>query len=88
MVRPPLCEFPQTFALVICDGPPNWTTPGARYGLIPVMRDRLQKDWNILLDDAKAAGKTGMLSRLADEPGINIATQTHPDGAFVWITRR
>ena len=59
-----------------------------RYGLMPVMRDRLQKDWNILLDDAKAAGKTGTLSRLADEPGINIATQTHSDGAFVWITRR
>jgi hypothetical protein len=84
----PLDQLPRTFALVVCDGPPNWTTPGGRYGLIPAMRDRLPKDWNILLDDPKAANKTGLLRRLADEPGISIDTHAHPDGSFLWITRR
>jgi hypothetical protein len=84
----PLREFPQAFSLVICDGPPNWTTPGARYGVVAVIRDRLPRSWNILLDDARAAGKTGTLSRLAEEPGISITTHTHSDGSFLWITRR
>jgi hypothetical protein len=84
----PLADFPKAFSLVVCDGPPNWTTPGARYGLIPAMRDRLASSWNILLDDANAARKTGTLKRLAEEPGIRIDTQAHPDGAFLWITRR
>jgi hypothetical protein len=81
-------SLPSVISLVICDGPPNWTTPGARYGVIPVMRDHLAKGWNILLDDANAARKAGMLNRLASEPGIKIDTQTHPDGSFVWITRQ
>lgn len=81
-------SLPKMISLVICDGPPNWTTPGARYGVIPVMRDRLAKGWNILLDDANAARKTGMLNRLASESGVMIDTQTHPDGSFVWVTRQ
>lgn len=38
------------FELVICDGPPG-STRGGRYGLVPVMRDRLKAGTTILLDD-------------------------------------
>jgi hypothetical protein len=84
---PPLAEFPPEFSLVLCDGPPNWTTPGARYGLVPTMRNRLCRTWNILLDDAKAAEKTGTLSRIATEPGVSVTRHDHPGGSFLWITR-
>jgi predicted O-methyltransferase YrrM len=39
-----------SFELVICDGPPG-STRGGRYGLVPVMRDRLRAGTTILLDD-------------------------------------
>jgi len=48
---PPLDSMPDTFALVICDGPPGGTR-GARYGLAAVMKDRLRPGCVILLDDA------------------------------------
>ena len=51
----PLAEMPSEFRLVICDGPPGSTT-GGRYGLLPLMRDRLPEGSVILLDDAARAG--------------------------------
>lgn len=39
------------FRLVICDGPPG-DTKGGRFGLLPVMRERLEPGAIILLDDA------------------------------------
>jgi hypothetical protein len=48
---PPLDSMPGSFALVICDGPPGGNR-GARYGLAPVMKDRLHPGCVILLDDA------------------------------------
>ena len=44
-------SMPASFNLVICDGPPG-DTRGGRYGLLPVMRDRLTPGCIILLDDA------------------------------------
>lgn len=40
----------QPFSLVVCDGPPG-ATRGGRYGLVPVMLDKLRGDCTILLDD-------------------------------------
>jgi len=48
---PPLEEMPAHFSLVVCDGPPSGT-PGGRYGLALVMRERLRAGCVILLDDA------------------------------------
>jgi len=84
----PKSGFPERFSLVICDGPPNWTTPGARYGLIAAMRDRLAPSWNVLLDDANAAEKTGTRKRLESEPGVRVTRHDHDDGSFLWITRQ
>jgi predicted O-methyltransferase YrrM len=47
----PLEIMPDGFSLVICDGPPG-STKGGRYGLIPIMRERLNPGCVILLDDA------------------------------------
>ncbi len=51
---PPLDRMPASFRLVVCDGPPQLSTPGERYGLLPVMRDHLGSNTTILLDDTGA----------------------------------
>src|SRR5688572_18962534 len=48
---PALQALPGKIPLVICDGPPG-TTRGGRYGLVPVMLEKLRADCIILLDDA------------------------------------
>ena len=47
---PPLSDLPMRYSLVICDGPPA-STPGGRYGLLPIMKERLKPGSIILLDD-------------------------------------
>ena len=47
---PPWDSMPERFSLVICDGPPG-ATKGGRYGLAPVMRERLERGCVVLLDD-------------------------------------
>jgi predicted O-methyltransferase YrrM len=47
----PLESMPDSFSLVVCDGPPG-STKGGRYGLAPIMRKRLKPGCVILLDDA------------------------------------
>lgn len=47
----PLAAMPDSFSLVICDGPPAGTK-GGRYGLVPIMQERLGPGCVILLDDA------------------------------------
>lgn len=65
---PPPESMPREFALVICDGPPG-DTYGGRYGLLPVMRERLKPGAVILLDDAAREGEKAIASRWADEFG-------------------
>ena len=48
---PPLTLMPAQFKLVVCDGPPERTTRGKRYGLLPVMGNRLASNCVLLLDD-------------------------------------
>jgi hypothetical protein len=47
---PAFASIPGKFSLVICDGPPGGTR-GGRFGLVPVMREKLRPDCTILLDD-------------------------------------
>ena len=47
---PSLQTLPGKISLVICDGPPGGTR-GGRYGLVPVMLDKLGQDCVLLLDD-------------------------------------
>ncbi|MGH9956799.1 MAG: hypothetical protein ACREBC_06670 [Pyrinomonadaceae bacterium] len=59
---PPLAQMPKEFSLVICDGPPG-TTKGGRYGLLPVMGNRIPPGATILLDDAGRPGEVELISQ-------------------------
>jgi hypothetical protein len=43
-------DVKQQFGLIICDGPPAQTN-GGRYGLVPIMKEFIDKDTIILMDD-------------------------------------
>jgi predicted O-methyltransferase YrrM len=63
---PPRHKLSNDFALVVCDGPQG-TTPGGRYGLLPVLGQHLRAGCVILLDDATRAGEQQVLARWANE---------------------
>ena len=63
---PPLAQMPEEFSLVICDGPPG-TTRGGRYGLLPVMDNRIPPGSTILLDDAGRPGEAELIKKWEDE---------------------
>jgi hypothetical protein len=65
---PPLESMPDSFALVVCDGPPG-TTEGGRFGLAPIMRERLKPGCVILLDDASRAQELAIAKRWEAEIG-------------------
>lgn len=65
---PPLERLPERFALVVCDGPPG-TTKGGRFGLVPVLGQRIARGCTILLDDAARAGERTIAARWAVELG-------------------
>jgi hypothetical protein len=52
--------FP-VFSLVICDGPPGHTN-GGRYGLLPVMQERLADNCTVLLDDTGREGERQLVT--------------------------
>jgi hypothetical protein len=58
--------MPDNFFLVVCDGPPR-RTKGGRYGLVPIMRERLKSGCIILLDDAGRDEELTIAKRWAGE---------------------
>jgi len=67
---PPLNQMPDNFSLVVCDGPPG-ETRGGRYGLLPIMRNKLTSSCIILLDDAGRSEERETLGRWAKEVGTD-----------------
>jgi len=67
--EPPLTQMPHEFSLVICDGPPG-STKGGRYGLLPVLGDRLPTGSTILLDDAARPGELEVIKKWEREVGF------------------
>lgn len=65
---PPLQSLPESFSLVVCDGPPA-STAGGRYGLVPVMRDWLKPGCVLLLDDANREAELSIARRWDAELG-------------------
>jgi len=59
-----------SFSLVVCDGPPS-STRGGRFGLVPVLREKLSPRCTILLDDARRPGEREVLRRWAAEFGLD-----------------
>lgn len=83
---PPLAEMPEAFRLVVCDGPP-WTTPGGRYGLLPVMHGRLPAGSLILLDDANRPEEREALRRWSGEYGVTFEMRETGEGAYAVAAR-
>ena len=67
---PPLESMPGSFALVVCDGPPG-DTPGGRFGLAPIMRERLKPGCVIVLDDASREQELAIARRWEAEIGAS-----------------
>ena len=57
------------FSLVVCDGPAG-RTRGGRFGLVPILGDRLEVGCTILLDDAERPGEREVLRRWDAETGL------------------
>ena len=70
---PPLAAMPDSFSLVLCDGPPGGTK-GGRYGLVPVMMQRLEPLAIILLDDAGREQEFAVAQRWETELGASFET--------------
>lgn len=66
----PLDKLPGNISLVVCDGPPG-STPGGRYGLVPVMKRRLAPGAVILLKDGIREGEQAIASRWVEETGAD-----------------
>lgn len=81
----PSTGLPEEFRLVICDGPPE-STPGGRYGLLPVLGQRLSTGALILLDDANRPSETEALRRWTTEAGVSVSLRELPTGAFALVT--
>jgi hypothetical protein len=73
---PPMEQLPEDIALVICDGPPG-DTRGGRYGVVPVMKERLRNDCVILLDDTARDAEQRIAKRWASELNVTYDTLGH-----------
>lgn len=70
-----LPEECRDIGLVICDGPPG-DTPGGRYGLLPLMIDRMRPDCLILMDDTSRAQEEAIVERWRREFGIVVREES------------
>ncbi len=66
----PMESMPDSFDLVICDGPPA-VTKGGRYGLAPLFKDRFKPGCIILLDDAWREEEQQIAERWESELGAS-----------------
>jgi Methyltransferase domain len=77
--------LPREFHSVVCDGPPG-ATPGGRYGLLPLLGDRLSKGTVILLDDAQRLDEQRVLQRWEKEAGWRYTIKDSDTGAYAIVT--
>ena len=83
---PPLSKMPNEFSLVICDGPPG-NTKGGRYGLLPVMSQRLARGTVVLVDDAGRAGEVELIKRWESEARFETKVVSRADHVFAVMRR-
>lgn len=87
----PVCSYPgfnwydvgdlqptESFGFIVCDGPPG-STPGGRYGLVPLLRDRFAPGAIIILDDAQRRAERRIVDRWCAELPASVIhrTRTH-----------
>jgi len=83
----PLEQLPQSFGLVVCDGPPGMTK-GGRYGLMRVIGERLSSGAVILLDDAARPGECEMMDRWQAETPLHVEVFDKPAGKYATLIRQ
>jgi hypothetical protein len=83
---PPFERLPEKFSLVVCDGPPG-TTKGGRYGLLPVMGERLSASSVILLDDTDRPEEQTIMNRWISESNLREEV-VNGGAAFAVLGRR
>ena len=72
-----------SFQLVLCDGPPG-KTAGGRYGLVPLLGERLARNAVILLDDFQRSEDRRVALRWAAEwPAVVTPIEGAPDLALI-----
>jgi Methyltransferase domain len=81
----PLAKMPAAFSLVICDGPPDLAN-GGRYGLLPVLGDRLESGTLILFDDAREPGQPEVLRRWETECRVRVELRETAEVSFALVT--
>lgn len=82
---PPLDKMPAKFSLVVCDGPPDLAN-GGRYGLLPILGDRLESGTVILFDDAREPGQPEVLRRWTTERGVSVELRETEHVSFALVT--
>lgn len=60
------------FQLVICDGPARHLTDSGRYGLFPVMRERLHPHCRVIMDDSNRSLERHVIGRWRKEQRIEV----------------
>jgi hypothetical protein len=81
----PWGALPATFRTVVCDGPPE-TTPGGRYGLVPIARSRLAPDAVVLIDDATQGIGRAVVDRWSREHGARVELRPTPKRGYAVVT--
>lgn len=61
-----------SFKLVICDGPARHLTDSGRYGLFPVMRERLDPHCRVIMDDSNRSLERHVIRRWRKEQHIEV----------------
>ena len=82
----PLADLPANFSLFLCDGPPG-ETRGGRYGLWPVMRERLAPNAVIILDDTEREGELEVLRRWQSDSSFEVTMHESANGSFAVLTQ-
>ena len=82
---PPLDRMPAKFSLVICDGPPDLAS-GGRYGLLPILGDRLAPGTVILFDDVREPGQPEVLRRWENEHRVSVELRDTDEVSFALVT--
>jgi hypothetical protein len=77
--------LPPAFSLVICDGPPA-TVRGGRFGLLPLMANRLAGGAVILLDDTVRPGEEAIARRWASEFRVSMEMRGPVDRSYAILT--
>ena len=68
---PSSCDS-ENFQLVICDGPARHLTYSGRYGLFPVMRNRLNPHCRVIMDDSNRSLERHVIGRWRKEHRIEV----------------